>query len=266
MSRTYTTVGINLKAMPLGENDRLLSVLTRDRGLLKLVAPHCRGSRSRLGGRVDLFVVNQLFIANGRSLDRILQAETVMTYHGLTTQLARITAAQYLGEVVLYQADHPQPQPELFDLLCATLEQLQQLPSRAALAVLLRSLYRLLDLSGIAPQWHHCGDGGGAVHVPVADTDWRLGFSFAAGGLLTTGRGDRQLTASEVRLGQWLATPATQECDLKNFLEASQVYPLSVWLSLERVLRQYMQFHFDKVLRVPPLLDTCFSPLMVPQP
>lgn len=266
MGRTYTTVGINLKAIPLGENDRLLSVLSRDGSLLKLVAPHCRGSRSRLGGRVDLFVVNQLFIAKGRSLDRILQAETVMTYHGLTTQLATITAAQYLGEVVLYQAEHSQPQPELFDLLCTTLEHLQGLTSRAALAVLLRSLCQLLELGGIAPQWHHCSNGGGAVHVPLADTDWRLGFSVAAGGLLATGRGDHQLTASEVRLGQWLTTPASQQLDLPTFLDQSQRYPLSVWLSLERVLRHYMQFHFDKVLRVPPLLDACFSPLAVPQP
>jgi len=264
MSRTYTTVGINLKAMPLGETDRLLSVLSRDRGLLKLVAPHCRGSRSKLGGRVDLFVVNQLFISKGRSLDRILQAETVMTYHGLTAQLARITAAQYLGEVVLYQSNHPQPQPELFDLLCATLDHLQQVASRDALAVLLRSLYQLLELGGIAPQWHHCSDGGGELQVPSADSDWRLGFSFAAGGLLATGRGDRLLTAHEVRLGQWLAAPPTHALGLTEFLEASRAYPLSVWLSLERVVRQYVQFHLDKVLRVPPLLDACFSPLTVP--
>ncbi len=39
MGRTYRTIGINLKAMPLGESDRLLSVFSRDRGLLKLVAP-----------------------------------------------------------------------------------------------------------------------------------------------------------------------------------------------------------------------------------
>ncbi len=264
MSRTYTTVGINLKAMPLGESDRLLSVLSRDRGLLKVVAPHCRGSRSKLGGRVDLFVVNQLFIAKGRSLDRILQAETLLTYHGLTTQLARITAAQYLGEVVLYQA--AQPQPELFDLLCASLDQLQQVSSRDALAVLLRSLYHLLDLVGIAPQWHQCRDGGGTIEPPETNSDWRVGFSFAAGGVLTTDGGDRLLTASEVRLGQWLATPATHTLALREFLEASRAYPLSVWLSLERVIRQYVQFHFDKVLRVPPLLDACFSPLTVPQP
>ena len=33
MSRTYKATGINLKSMPLGEADRLLTILTREQGL-----------------------------------------------------------------------------------------------------------------------------------------------------------------------------------------------------------------------------------------
>lgn len=277
MGRTYRTIGINLKAMPLGESDRLLSVFSRDRGLLKLVAPHSRGSRSKLGGRVDLFVVNDLFIAPGRNLDRILQAETVATYQGLSSHLTTLTAAQYLGEVVLYQVHPQQPQPDLFDWLCATLDQLQGVSRRAALALLVRGLCGILRLGGIAPEWYQCHESGREIAVPAADTDWRLGFSFTGGGVFalpvadnhpsgTSARGDRQLTASEVRLGQWLAMPKTQSLARDEFLAAAETYPLSVWLSLERVLRQYLQFHLEQTLRVPPLLDSCFSPVAVSQP
>ncbi|MFN4194771.1 MAG: DNA repair protein RecO, partial [Thermosynechococcus sp.] len=270
---------INLKAMPLGESDRLLSVFSRDRGLLKLVAPHSRGSRSKLGGRVDLFVVNDLFISPGRNLDRILQAETVATYQGLSRHLTTLTAAQYLGEVVLYQVQPQQPHPALFDWLCATLDQLQGVSSRAALAVLVRGLCGILRLGGIAPEWYQCHDSSCKITVPAADTDWRVGFSFASGGVFTIKAqhtvgnnslagisGDRQLTASEVRLGQWLAMPTTQSLARDEFLTQAEAYPLSVWLSLERVLRQYLQFHLEQTLRVPPLLDSCFSPVVVSQP
>ncbi|WP_460193468.1 DNA repair protein RecO [Thermosynechococcus sp. FA-CM-4201] len=277
MGRTYRTIGINLKAMPLGESDRLLSVFSRDRGLLKLVAPHSRGSRSKLGGRVDLFVVNDLFISPGRNLDRILQAETVATYQGLNSHLTTLTAAQYLGEVVLYQVHPQQPQPDLFDWLCATLDQLQGGSNRAALALLVRGLCGILRLAGIAPEWYQCHESGCEIAVPAADTDWRLGFSFASGGVFTLKAehtvgndsgisGDRQLTASEVRLGQWLAMPTTQSLARDEFLTQAEAYPLSVWLSLERVLRQYLQFHLEQTLRVPPLLDSCFSPVAVSQP
>ncbi|WP_297039760.1 hypothetical protein [Thermosynechococcus sp. OHK43] len=33
-----------------------------------------------------------------------------------------------------------------------------------------------------------------------------------------------------------------------------------------RLLRQYLQFHLEQPLRVPPLLDSCFSPVGVSQP
>ncbi|MDR7922566.1 MULTISPECIES: DNA repair protein RecO [unclassified Thermosynechococcus] len=275
MGRTYRTIGINLKAMPLGESDRLLSVFSRDRGLLKLVAPHSRGCRSKLGGRVDLFVVNDLFISPGRNLDRILQAETVATYQGLNSHLTTLTAAQYLGEVVLYQVHPQQPQPDLFDWLCTTLDQLQGVSSRAALALLVRGLWGILRLGGIAPEWYQCHESGCEIAVPAADTDWRVGFSFASGGvfILTeegndrgSSGGDRQLTASEVRLGQWLALPTTPSLARDEFLAQAETYPLSVWLFLERILRQYLQFHLEQTLQVPPLLDHCFSPVAVSQP
>ncbi|MDR5639016.1 DNA repair protein RecO [Thermosynechococcus sp. PP45] len=275
MGRTYRTIGINLKAMPLGESDRLLSVFSRDRGLLKLVAPHSRGCRSKLGGRVDLFVVNDLFISLGRNLDRILQAETVATYQGLNSHLTTLTAAQYLGEVVLYQVHPQQPQPDLFDWLCTTLDQLQGVSSRAALALLVRGLWGILRLGGIAPEWYQCHESGCEIAVPAADTDWRVGFSFASGGvfILTeegndrgSSGGDRQLTATEVRLGQWLALPTTPSLARDEFLAQAEAYPLSVWLSLERILRQYLQFHLEQTLQVPPLLDHCFSPVAVSQP
>ena len=69
MSRTYKVTGINLKGMPLGEADRLLTILTQELGLIRVVAPGARKQNSKLGGRSGLFVVNELLIAKGRSLD-----------------------------------------------------------------------------------------------------------------------------------------------------------------------------------------------------
>ncbi|MCC3429114.1 MAG: recombination protein O N-terminal domain-containing protein, partial [Microcoleus sp. PH2017_04_SCI_O_A] len=42
MTRTYKAIGINLKSAPIGESDRLLTVLTREFGLIKAVAPGVR--------------------------------------------------------------------------------------------------------------------------------------------------------------------------------------------------------------------------------
>ena len=68
----------------MGESDRVLTVLTREFGLIRAVAPGVRKQRSTIGGRSELFVVNELLIAKGRSLDKITQADTVQSHPGLS--------------------------------------------------------------------------------------------------------------------------------------------------------------------------------------
>ncbi|MDG2991120.1 DNA repair protein RecO [Candidatus Synechococcus calcipolaris G9] len=274
MGRTYTTTGINLKSMPLGEADRLLTILTPEAGLIRLVAPGCRKPRSKLGGRTALLVVNQLFVIEGRSLDKISQAETLASYPGLMRQLPNLTAGQYLGELILYQALSDHPQGELFTLICQTLAHLEQVFPEDALAILLRAIFSILELTGIAPRWDICLQTGRPLETETADIDWRVGFSFAAGGPLglldgpdQRGGGtayqsmDIQLTVAEVCLGQWLAQRTIQNLEIKDFLDQRPPYSLAVWLALEKVLRHYIQFHLEKPLRVAPLFDVCFSPI-----
>ena len=130
MIRTYKATGINLKSAPLGESDRVLTVLTREFGLIRAVAPGVRKQRSTIGGRSELFVVNELLIAKGRSLDKITQAETVESHPGLSRNLGKLASAQYLAELAIASALSDQPQEELFCLLSEHLSRLERLPDR----------------------------------------------------------------------------------------------------------------------------------------
>ncbi len=188
MSRTYKATGINLKSMPLGESDRLLTILTREFGLIRAVAPGARKHLSRLGGRSGLFVVNDLLIASGRSLDKITQAETLESYPGLSLDLGKLAASQYLGEMVLAQALSEQPQEELFCLLNEHLRRLERLPntrSSLVLAHLTHAVFHLLAWAGITPQVQVCC----LTQLPLTPDftapDWRVGFSVPAGGTVS---------------------------------------------------------------------------------
>jgi DNA repair protein RecO (recombination protein O) len=81
-NKTYQVTGINLKASPFGEADRLVTILTPEYGLLRVVAPGARKPKSSLGGRSGIFVINQLLLARGKSMDRITQAETLLSHLG----------------------------------------------------------------------------------------------------------------------------------------------------------------------------------------
>ncbi len=281
MSGTYKAVGINLKATPLGESDRVLTILTEEYGLLRAVAPGSRKQNSSLAGRSNLFVVNQLLIAKGRNLDKIIQAESLASYPGLSQDLRKLTASQYLAELTLYQALSDQPQTELFGLLREALDRLEKQPGATALAHLTQATFALMDIAGLAPQVNHCCISQQPIAPDFSDPDWRVGFNTVAGGVFSLSTpsineshgssdgspessesvplaGSTELNAIELSLLQQFArcdphsTPSTDASSLP-----SVHHP--VWLSIERLLRHYAQYHFDRPIRSAALIETCFS-------
>ena len=292
----------------MGESDRLLTILTREFGLVRAMAMGSRKHNSRMGGRSGLFVVNELMLAKGRSLDKVTQAETLESYPGLGQDLKKLTASQYLAELCLCQALSDQPQEELFCILNEHLKRLERSPGSEVLSHLVHALYQLLILSGIAPQVHLCCVTRQPLTPDLANPDWQVGFSIPAGGTVTLAaldhlvaeqppmrsypgadrlpvasstpstrpikRGDKAnrkaqnafnftLNAPELTVLQHLSQPELPQ--LESVLPptiASHSAPL--WLAIERVLRQYAQYHFDRQIRSAALIDACFLPTVIP--
>ncbi|MDS3862424.1 DNA repair protein RecO [Thermosynechococcaceae cyanobacterium BACA0444] len=266
MSPTYKAVGINLKAMPLGESDRLLTVLTRDQGLLKLVAAGARQPKSKLGGRTALFVVNHLLIRPGRTLDKIAQCELIYAYPRLSQHLTTLAAGQYVAEIVLYLARQQQTQADLFDLFCQTLQDLEQVQGRAVMETLLESIWQILAWAGITPQWDESWL---PDNQDLLNPDWRIGFNLGAGSFVPLSQplsslyvrgthGFSLLSAGEFQILAWIAAPVEAR---QGEMGRRPIQPLAAWLGVERLLRQYMQFHLEHPLKAASLLDSCFSPI-----
>ncbi|MFB8792279.1 MAG: DNA repair protein RecO [Potamolinea sp.] len=309
MSRTYKATGINLKSMPLGEADKLVTILTREFGLIQAVAPGARKQNSKLGGRSGLFVVNELMLAKGRSLDKITQAETLESYPGLSKDLSKLAASQYLAEIVLCHALSEQPQAELYALLNEHLRRLEQCKSNAngksglseVLAHLSQAVFHLLALAGIAPQVQVCCITQHLLQPNFTDPDWQVGFSTEAGGtvslavnhseilksrspVLARGKTITQTTESQetevhtapppklnTKLGAIelavLQRLAESELPQLTKIAANQPEDIShswsadtVWVKVERILRDYAQYHFGKSIRSAALIDALSIP------
>lgn len=185
MSRAYKVTGINLKGMPIGETDRLLTVLTIERGLIRVVAPGARKHKSRLGGRSGQFVINELLIIPGRQLDKLVQAETVQSFPGLAVDLGKLTASQYLAEIVLCQALSEQPQTELFALFKEHLARLEETTGDGVLACLSQGVFHLLALAGVAPEVRRCCLSQVPVVPDLVTANWQAGFSPLVGGVVS---------------------------------------------------------------------------------
>ncbi|NJL45837.1 MAG: DNA repair protein RecO [Leptolyngbyaceae cyanobacterium SM2_3_12] len=293
MSRTYKATGINLKAIPLGETDRLLTILTPDVGLVRAVAPGSRKHQSRLGGRSDLFVVNDWLIVKGKRLDKLIQAETIRTFPGLSQNLGRLTASQYLAEIVLFTALSDCPQKDLFHLLIEHLERLESSPSGALLAALSHGIYHLLALAGVAPEVHRCCLTQVEIVPNLLDPAWSVEFDTEAGGLVrpqgdekdrpnptlsSSGRplpqvrtrqgrytgqkpGSLWLTATDVALLQQLSKPELITTVPLTFpsLTSETFKTQELWSRIERLLREYAQGYFERPIRSAALVDVCFA-------
>ena len=303
MSGSYKATGINLKAIPMGETDRLLTILTREHGLIRAVAPGARKHKSRLGGRSGQFVINDLLVIQGKQLDKVVQAETVRSFPKLATDLAKLTASQYLAELVLCQALSEQPQEALFSLFIEHLERLEQASAQGVMAGLCQGIFHLLALAGIAPEVQRCCVSQQAVQPRLGEGDWQAGFSAIAGGIISPdqleaawtvteaaaprlrtapgrypsrGRAlvsDRRrgpqtrptlITAAELALLQRLGQPdlLTVRSALPPSNGETVAQPL--WSRIERLLRDYAQYHFDRPIRSATLLDTCFPVAVAP--
>ena len=309
MPKEYRATGINLKGMPLGENDRLLTILTKEHGLIRAVAAGARKHRSAMAGRSGLFVVNDLQISVGRNMDRIKNAEVIQSFVGLGQTLAKLTAAQYLSELALMQALSSQPQEDLFLVLVEHLNRIQAAANQNVLAYLVHGTYHLLAIAGFAPQVHNCCITQSPVVANCEISRWKAGFSIVGGGVINLDMGelgmsefrtnnldinklgitdlvndgnpnsdrhntedhdtDRQgdphvaiggeamhnrishyLSGSEI-----LAMQSLPQIDLTdNILEV----PTSDWMAVERLLRAYAQYHFDRPIQSSALIDNCF--------
>ena len=257
-SKTYQVTGINLKATPFGEADRLVTILTPQHGLLRVVAPGARKPKSSLGGRSGIFVVNQLLLARGKSIDRITQAETLHTYRTLALDLSKLAISQYWAEIVLAQAISDHPQSDLYEVLNVHLRRLDALPNEDnhgdALGHLCQGIFHLLALGGIAPQVHNCWATSEPIVPNLGDPHWRIGFNIDRGGTVRIGQavesigGLYYLNAIETHLFQQLSA---SELDPTG-VEAADL--ATAWLRIEGILRRYIKHYLGCNIRSAALL------------
>jgi DNA repair protein RecO (recombination protein O) len=254
MNKTYQVTGINLKATPLGEADRLVTILTPEHGILRVIAPGARKPRSSLGGRSGIFVVNQLMLARGKSMDRITQAETVHTYRTLALDLSKLAISQYWAEIVLAQAMSDHPQSDLYEVLNVHLRRLDALTAGDALGHLCQGIFHLLALGGIAPQVHHCWATSEPIQPVLGDPHWRIGFNIDRGGTVRVGQAEDSsgglyyLNATEAYLFQQLSAGELHPTNLPP------VEMAAAWLKIEAILRRYIKHHLGSNIRSAALL------------
>ncbi|MDW7982089.1 MAG: DNA repair protein RecO [Thermomicrobium sp.] len=152
--RLFRTEAVVLRRRDLAEADRILTLLTRDFGKLRVVAKGVRRPLSRLGGHLDLFGRAQVLLARGRELDIVTQAQLIESFPGLRQEPWRAGWAGYLADLTDRATVDEDPQSALYDLLVDCLRALSSCDD--PFAIVRRFEMRLLVLLGYRPELVFC--------------------------------------------------------------------------------------------------------------
>ena len=174
--RTYKTRGVVLRHAPLGEADRILTLCTHDRGKVRAVARGVRRTKSRLSGHLEPLTHVRVSVAEGRDLDHLGEVETLYSFRALREDLARMSVAVHLCELVDRFTAEGSPAPEILDLLLTAMTLLEAGESSPMLVCAFQ--VKVLGYSGFGPEVQRC-----AHCRSELDPDDHV-FSSAAGGIL----------------------------------------------------------------------------------
>ncbi len=165
----YREQGVVLRTQKLGEADRIVTLLTLGRGLIRVVAKGVRRTSSKFGARLEPFMVADLQLYEGRSLDTITQASTLGAFGPhISADYDRYRAGSVMVETA-ERLSEGGPAPEQYRLLVGALRTLAQ--GKIA-PELLRDGYllRAMAAAGWAPGFEacvRCGAPGPHRHVVV---------------------------------------------------------------------------------------------------
>ena len=152
--------GLSLKVGPLGENDRLLTILSEESGISRLAIPGARKPKSRLGA-TSPFNLLDLHIVGKKDLKKVTQIKIIKSYGNLGKNIETLSAAQAISELILIMVGNEDPQKDLLKLVLMHLNRLNELHktefnSLEALAISVQSCIHLLALGGYCLPLQKC--------------------------------------------------------------------------------------------------------------
>jgi DNA repair protein RecO (recombination protein O) len=161
-TRFVTTVAIIIKGSDYSETSRVMSAFARDLGKVRFMAKGARRRTSPFAGLLEPLAQVELVLIPGRSdLYTLKECAASDAASAIRDDLGRLSA----GLCALALVDETQidddPQPAVFDLLAATLSQLEQ--SANVSALLFAFQLRLIELSGYRLDLAACAEDGAAL-------------------------------------------------------------------------------------------------------
>jgi len=124
--RNFRTEGIIIKRKNFGEADRILTVMTRDYGKLKIKATGVRKITSRRAAHIELLNHTILHLYKGNIFATLTEAKMLDDFSEIKENFNKVGLAYHLCELVDGLCPENQENRNVFDLLQKTLTDISQ--------------------------------------------------------------------------------------------------------------------------------------------
>ncbi len=262
--RSYSSEGIILRHMPVGEADRIVSIFSPVYGKIRAAAKGSRKVTSALAGSADVLVRSDFAFARGRELDIMTQAVVKERFEFLRDSPWHGAAGLTVVECIDRSLEDGYQFRAIYALTLDTLRRLnsdaeiwltpsheqraESGPNGTGWAALRYFELRLMDLFGYRPEFTTCVNCGAEL-FPTENN----GFNAALGGALCPQClrfSSRILPLIVLKILRFI-----QRTDW-NSLPVMRIDP-AVRSDVEHILRALFTAHFEHSLRSWQLLDEC---------
>lgn len=246
LMRLYRDRAVVLRQHKLGEADRIVTLLTRDHGLVRAVAKGVRRTRSKFGARLEPFAHIDAQLHPGRNLDIVTQVVSIDAFAtDIVSDYGRYTCACAMLETAERLAGEERaPAPALHRLTVSALRAVAD--GRRARDLLLDAyLLRAMATTGWAPALTEC--------ARCAAPGPHRAFHIAAGGSVCAHC--RPAGATTPPLGVLDLMSALHDGDW----ESAEQAPQSHRGYASGLVAAHLQWHLERQLKTLPLVERVYQ-------
>jgi DNA repair protein RecO (recombination protein O) len=227
----YRDEAVVLRTYKLAEADRIVVLLSRGRGKIRAVAKGVRRTKSKFGSRLEPGSIVELQLYEGRNLDIITQAERVVSFLNLRSDLDSYGRAALLLEIIDSAVAESEPNPALYKVLSGALQELERSGNPLVVPTFVA---RFLMLEGVQPLVDRC--------VRCGAVDNLVSIQIHEGGVLCSNCPRGEPLSEPVRL----ALQNVFDGRVRHVLDTT---PPEVAVELETLAARLVEQHIERRLR-----------------
>ncbi len=130
MNKAFSDVGIVIRVKDFGEADRFINLVSKDHGLVNLIAKGARRITSKKASHLDLLNLVKFQVVRGQTPQLLIQAELLEPHLNLKNNLKMARTSFYLAEILDSLLAPEQPDQQLFTSLKNYLSRLNKIKDK----------------------------------------------------------------------------------------------------------------------------------------